>query len=119
MPVRDILLDDSGNRVLVGGDYGTANGAQAVKQGIWCRVGLYLGEVWYNAIFGVDYIGRILIKNPVELVVKGELSRAIASTPDVTQVIDTAYVIDGTTRAAFVSFRAASTEGIITGTVTP
>lgn len=48
MPRRDILLDDDGNRVLVNGDYGFADGIQAVKQGIEVRVRLFSGEYWLD-----------------------------------------------------------------------
>ncbi len=116
-PRRDFLLDARGNRVLVNADYGFADDLVAVGQGVRVRVSLFLGEYWLNEALGVDYLGSILIKNPVEIVVKGLISRAIADTPDVTQVVDTGYALDGRTRTAAVSYTAASPYGVVTSGV--
>jgi hypothetical protein len=115
VPRRDILLDDDGNRVLVGGDYGFADQAQAVKQGIQCRVRLFLGEYWLNTAKGVDWVNKILIRNAQEAVIKAELSAAIAETPDVTRVVATSFSRDTKERTGSVAFQAASTEGPIEG----
>ena len=82
MPIRDIQLDSSGNRLLSGAGYAFADGQQAVKQGIECRVRLFLGEYWLDGGEGVDWINRILIRNPNALIVQSELSRAIAAISD-------------------------------------
>jgi hypothetical protein len=119
MSVRDILLDADGNRVLVGADYGFAEGQQAVRQGIQCAVGMWLGEDWLDESLGVDYMGKILIKNPNELQVKAELSRAISAVADVTQVVSTGYSVNSQTREGVVSFTATSAAGTVSGTVTP
>ena len=44
-PVRDFLLDDSGDLAVVNGDLGFARGQVAVKQGIAVRVKSFLGEI--------------------------------------------------------------------------
>lgn len=118
-PRRDILLDAYGNRILVGGDYGFADGIQGVKQGVECRVKLFLGEVWTDESQGVPWNEQILIRNPSAIVVKAQIGRAIAATPDVTQVVAvTGPIIDPATRHARIDYTANSTAGTITGTVT-
>ena len=118
MPVRDILLDSNGNRIVQGGDYLLADGPQAVKQGIQCRVSLFLGEYWLDESRGVRYLTLILIKNPVPAIVQGEIGSAIAETPDVTRVAAVSYTAPApSTRRAAVSYNATTTAGPITGSV--
>jgi len=119
MPVRDILLDANGERLLVNGDYGRADGTQAVKQGIECNVRLYKGDCWLDEDAGVDYLGRVLVANPNPLVVKPEIAKAIAATPDVTDVVAVAYNVDKATRQASVAYDARGTLGNVQGTVNP
>lgn len=116
-PRRDILLDSSGNRVLVNGDYGFAADEQAVKQGIQVRALLYLNDVWYNLDLGVPYLESVLIKGANPIVVKAEIGRNIALTPDVTNVVAVSLVTDDTTRHAAVNYTCNSTLGTVTGTV--
>ena len=118
MPVRDIALDDHFNRIVSGGDYLRADGVQAVKQGIMCRVGLFKGEYWLNTAAGVDYLNRILIRNAQPAVVQGEIGGAIAQTPDVTQVQAVTYTAPTfPARRASVTYTAKTTEGTITASV--
>lgn len=117
MPRRDILLDADGNRLLVGGDYGFADGIQAVKQGIEVRVRLFLGEYWLDTSKGVDWIGKILIRNANPAIVKAEITAAIAATPDVTRVTNVAYTVDAVARTVSITYDVASTEGLISGEV--
>jgi hypothetical protein len=116
-PRRDILLDSNGNRVLVAGDYGFADGIQAVKQGIECRLKLQRGEVWLDESDGVDYRGVVLVANPRPVVIKAELGRPIAATPDVTNVV-AADLVRLPNRAASIIYTAHSTAGTTSGTVT-
>jgi hypothetical protein len=108
-------LDDSGNRVLSGQDYGFANDSQAVKQGIQCNVRLFLAEYWLDQSLGVNWIGKILIRNASPAIVKSEIAAAISSTPDVTRVVNVAYSVDSQTRAGSIAYTVASTQGLIPG----
>lgn len=117
MARRDILLDSDGNRVFIAGDYGFADGDQAVKQGIECRVGLFRAEYWLDESKGVPYFELILIANPNPLVVRAEVGRAIAETPDVTNVVAVSYSLDTLTRHAELEYTANSTAGAVSGTV--
>ena len=120
MPIRDVKLDNDGNRVMsaTGQDYAAADGIQAIEQGIACAVKLYRGEYWLDQSKGVDWVGKILIRNPQPLVVKGEIGAAIAGVPDVSSVVNTGYAVDTPTRAGTVTYSVASTQGPVSGTVT-
>lgn len=115
--VRDYLLDSDGNRVLERGDQAFASGAQAVKQGIECRVRMFLGEYWMDQSVGVPWIQSVLIRNPNVLLVKSEIAKAIVATPDVSSAVSTAFSQDTAARTASATFEAASIYGTITGSV--
>jgi hypothetical protein len=99
MPVRDFLMDNTFALAVVNGDLAVAGGAsiaanlQAVKQGIQVRVRLFLGEYFLDETVGVDWIGQILVKNPDPIVIRELIRTAIASTPDVVQVIGSDLII--------------------------
>lgn len=113
MPIRDVLLDAQGNRVLVAGDLGRADGIQAIKQGIQTRVLLWEGEYWLNLAEGVPYRRLILIRNPNPIIIKAEIGKAIAATPDVSQVVAVTYTDDPLTRAGTVAYTCNSTLGTV------
>lgn len=119
MSVRDFLQDDAGNLVIVNNDLALADGLRAIVQGIQGRVSLRKREYWLDESEGVDWTGEILGEPRNPLTVKGILSSAIASTPDVTQVKNTAYTVDPTTRRGTVDFTAATNLGIVSGQVNP
>ena len=110
MPVRDFFLDANGRLAVVAGDFALVGGAtdaehiDAVKQGIRIRVLLFLGEYYLDESEGVDYLGQILIRNANPLVVRELLRQAIASTPDVTEVVGAELLVDAATREASISY---------------
>lgn len=118
LPVRDILLDNNGNRVLVGTDYGRASGEQAVKQSIECSVKLFRGEYWLDLLAGVPWLTDILIKNPNTLIVKAAIGTAIAAVPNVTQVANVGFTPPDAERRAAIAYSAVTDIGLIDGTVT-
>ena len=110
MPVRDFLLDASGDLAVVNGDLSVVGGATdaenlaAVAQGIETRLGLWLGECYLDESQGLDYLGKILIKNPDPNEVRAELSAAISATPGVSSMVDAGLVVDAATRKASISY---------------
>lgn len=118
MARRDILLDDSGNRVLSGGDYAFAEDLQSVKQGIQVRVRLWLKEYWLDTSQGVPWREDILVRNANPAIVKADISAAIAATPDVTSVSNVSYSFDSQGRSAKVAYNAASPFGLVAAEVT-
>jgi hypothetical protein len=103
-PVRDFKITDDGEWYTANGDFATVAGADAVRQGIRIRVGMFLGECYLDEAIGVDYINVVLVKNADPLVVRAEIQREIADTPDVTNVIGAQVDIDGATREGSVSY---------------
>lgn len=105
MPIRDFLMDASGDLAVVNGDFAVAGGdtdlvnTAAVMQAIKIRVRFFLSEYYLDESIGVDWLGQILIKNPDPLVVRELLRAAIAGVPDVVEVLSTELVNDGDRRA--------------------
>lgn len=109
-PVRDFKGDAGGEWVIENGDFAAVSGADAVVQGIRVRLGLFRGECYLNRAAGVQYLDDdetgaigIIGKNRDPLVVKGELSEAIADTPDVTNVVG-AQLVQGDDREASIAY---------------
>lgn len=92
-PVRDFAMTASGGWAVVGNDFAAVAGAAAVPQGVRIRAQQWLGEVWLDESKGVDYEGRVLVKNPDPLEVRAEFAAAVDDTPDVTAVV--AAALDG------------------------
>lgn len=105
-PVRDFKGTEDGEWAVENGDFAVVAGADAVPQGIRCRLGMFLGECYLDEGAGVDYLGSILVKNPDDLVVRALLEEAIANTPDVTSVLGAQLDIDPLTREAAISYTA-------------
>ncbi len=104
MPIRDFLQDASGDLAVVNGDFARAGGdtveanQAAVRQAIGIRVKFFLGEYFIDESIGVDWLGQILIKNPDHIVVVELIRQAIATTPDVVEVVAADLVDDGDRR---------------------
>lgn len=85
-PVRDFGMTPTGGWASANGDFVTVAGSAAVPQGIQIRVFQVLREVFTDEAKGVDWLGKILVKNPDPLEVRAELATAALDTPDVTDV---------------------------------
>jgi hypothetical protein len=86
-PVRDFGMTATGGWAVAGNDFTTVAGSAAVPQGVKIRAQMWLGEVWLDESVGVDYEGRVLVKNPDPIEVRAEFIQAVESTPDVTAVV--------------------------------
>lgn len=118
MPIRDILCDSNGERLISSGaNYAFADGIAAVDQGIRCRVSLLLGEYWLDESLGVPWLQEVLVKNPQAIVVKSVIGAAISDTPDVQNVTAFEFAIDAATRRGTVSYTAFTTAGTVTATI--
>jgi hypothetical protein len=93
----------AGDFALVGGDTAAANQA-AVAQGIKIRVRMILGEYYLDEEVGVDWLGQILVKNPDPAVVRELIRQAIASTPDVLEVVGADLQLDTETRTGSIPY---------------
>lgn len=106
MAVRDFKSTDDGEWYVENGDFVGVEDEEAVPQGIRIRVSMFLGECYLNEGIGIDYIDKILVKNPDPLLVRALISRAIANTPDVTNVIGAQLTEDAETRQASIEYLA-------------
>ncbi len=79
----DIKLDSSTNDLsIVTGDIETVSGTTEQTQRIRDRLLTFLGEYFLNLSYGVDYIGKILVKNPRTGIVSAHIrSEILKSVP--------------------------------------
>lgn len=103
-PVRDFALDSDGDMAVANGDRTTVAGAAAVAQAVKIKVRIFLGEIFLNQALGVDYLNKILIKNPDPNVVRDEIRARLVSIADVTEVIG-AQLIQNPDRSASISYQ--------------
>jgi hypothetical protein len=108
--IRDFLMDSNGDKAVVNGDFATIADGAAVPQGVAIRVRFMLGEYYLDQEIGVDYLNKILVKNPDPLIVREILREAIAATPDVTEVIGAALQL-ASDRTATIDYSVMTTFG--------
>lgn len=77
----------TGGWAVTNGDFATVAGSAAVPQGVKIRTQMVLSECYLDESIGVDWFGRILVKNPNPLEVRAEIASEAAETPDVTDVV--------------------------------
>ena len=126
MPIRDLLMTDADDLAIVNGDFAVVGGdtddanLSAVRQAIMIRVRTFLGEWFLDEAIGVDWIGRILVKNPDKVVVRELIRAAIAEVPDVVEVIAADPVIDIATRHGSITYtvRTVYSSELLTGEIT-
>lgn len=104
-PIRDFLLDSTGDLDTTGGDFNFAAGSVGVKQGIQTGLQMFLAECYLDQSVGIDWLGQILVKNPDPLVVRELLTERILAVPDVTTAIGTQVLIAD--RAGSVNYQVA------------
>lgn len=116
-PIRDFKSTEDGEWAIENGDFAPVAGAEAVPQGIRIRTQMFSGECYLDETRGVEWLDSILIKNPDPLVVRALIQRAIADTPDVTNVIGSQLVEED--REASISYQADTvySEQPVVGTV--
>ena len=107
----DLVIDDLGRFVGL-------NGADRIAQKVKLRVGIQLGEWWLDTAVGVDWLGRILVKDPDLRVVRAQFIQTIASVPEVIQILDLTVDTDNATRGLTVGFTVQTTDGPVTDEVT-
>ena len=93
------------------GDIAFVTGADAVAQHCSIRLKTFLGEYWLNLNVGIDYFGKILVKNPNMNVVQSIFRKTILTTPGVISLLSFSMDLDRASRAMTIEFRANSTEG--------
>lgn len=109
--MSDFLLGTDNDLSFVNGDLVLASGADAITQHVKIRLRFFLGEWFRNRQEGVDWYGKILVKNPNVGEVSALLSRVVRETPGVLSV--DVFDLDYTpaTRTMRVSFTALADTG--------
>jgi hypothetical protein len=107
----DWKLDSNDDLDTEDGDIAWVTGADAVAQHCTIRLRTVLGEYWLNQNIGIDYFGKVLVKNPNMVVVQSIFRRTILGTPGVIALLSFSMSLNRTTRTLSVEFRANSTEG--------
>lgn len=93
------------------GDIAWATSVEAIAQHCTIRFRTFLAEYWLNLNIGIDYYGKILVKNPNLVTVQSIFRRTILGTPGVVALLSFEMALDKTTRTASVTFRASTTDG--------
>jgi hypothetical protein len=96
-----------------GGDLSFTTGLERTEQFLRQRLSFFLAEWFLDESEGIDYFDRVLVKNPRVEELDAIFKSTILDTPGVLELLEFDLELDGSSRAAFLSFRARSTEGEI------
>ena len=96
---------------MLNGDIAWVTGLEAIAQHCSIRFKTFLGEWFLNENIGIDYFGKILIKNPDMAFVQTTFRRTVLTTPGVLSLTEFTMSLNNTTRTLSVTFRAITIEG--------
>ena len=85
----------------------------SVAQAINIRLRWFFEEWKFGPQYGMDYFGRVFVKNPNELKVINMLTSIIRSVDEVTLVKDVALTVDNYRRTGKISYTAVTDEETI------
>lgn len=117
--MSDIALDMNpaspsfSDLVLVNGDLQLVQSDAAIRQNLFQRLRLFLGEWFLDTTQGVPYYQVILLKNPNLDVVQATLLSVITKTEGIVELLDFAFDYDNAQRSLSVTFSARSTNGTV------
>lgn len=110
--MRDLAIDPlTGDLATGGGDLHHVDGLAAIRQRVWIRLRLFLGEWFLNNQIGADYYGHVLVKNPDLTAVEALLKETILGTEGVTRITRYGQVWDEAVRRLSVNFTAETAAG--------
>lgn len=105
---NDIQMTRSGDIALSCYDILTTD---SIEQAILIRLRWFLAEWVYDTSLGVDWFGKVLIKNPNSLLIRRMIEDTILSVDGVNSVENLTLTLDKTTRVATISFTAHTVDG--------
>lgn len=108
----DLLLDADGDIDVSAGDLAFALGAAGVVQACESALSLVLAEWFLDLAQGVDYFGKVLVKNPNLLVVNGLIRAALLAVPFVNEVVSLGVGFAGDTRTLSITWRVSTDFGV-------
>ena len=97
---------DTGALVRVDGSFVRIDGVEEIAQHVRVRLRLIQGEVPYNTLLGLRYLGVLLGKGTPPEVRDSEIADAVVGTPGVVTVQNVSSVLDDSTRVLTVTFSA-------------
>lgn len=83
----------------------------SIEQAILIKLRWFLGEWVYQTQWGVDWLGKVLIKNPNSLIIKRLIEDTILSVDGVNSVENLTLSINKQTRVATISFTVHTIDG--------
>jgi hypothetical protein len=109
-----IQVIPEGDLDIVNGDFSRVSGSEHVRNSIFARFRMFLGEWFLDQREGVPYYRDILVKNPDRDVVHSVFRQVLAGTPGVLEILSFSIVFDERQRTIRVAFEVQSTDGVIT-----
>lgn len=106
--MNDIQMTQGGDIAISAYDILTTN---SIEQAILIKLRWFFGEWVYNEDFGVDWFGKVLIKNPNSLTIKRMIEDTIMSVDGVTGVEDMTLSVDRAARNAKLAFTVHTIDG--------
>ena len=103
----DLQLNTDGDLRIVDYDVQVTD---SVAQAINIRLRWFYNEWIFGPDYGVDYFGRIFVKNPNEDKIIGMIQRIILTVDEVRQVRDITVALNNATRHATISYTAITDE---------
>jgi len=106
----DVTLYNTGSQKgdidISGGDLKLLDGADAIRQHLFIRLQMFVGDYFLDRRVGMPYYEQVLIKNPKTNIVRRLFRNAILTTPGVSSLTDLLIDYNGQTRSLAVSFNA-------------
>lgn len=111
--MSSFLLDADGDLDTTSNQISLTSGADAVRQHLWEKFRIFLGEWSFDLTIGFPWYRDILIKKPSFVVVQAVTKDYILKTPGILEMTDFGFDYNPATRVADLDFKALTDEGEI------
>lgn len=111
--MSSIQLDETGDILVTDNRLTLTEGLEAIRQHLWVKLQIFLGEWFLDNEIGVPWFRDVLIKNPSFVVVQQVLKDQILTTQGVLELLEFDFELNTTTRVATLNFKARCDDGII------
>lgn len=105
---NDIQMTRSGDIALSRYDILTTD---SIEQAIVIKLRWFFAEWVYDTSLGVDWLGKVLVKNPNSLLIRRMIEDTIMSVDGVLSVEDLTLSVDKSTRIGTISFKVHTVDG--------
>jgi hypothetical protein len=111
--MSSFVLDDNLDLKITNGRISMTTGADAIRQHLRTKLGLFLGEWFLDTTIGVPWFRDVLVKNPNIVVIQDMLKDQILSTQGVIEITRFDFDYQSANRFLRVDFTVLTTEGFI------